>query len=209
MCVCVCLCVSVCVCVSVHCGKRKKKSVCVCVCVCGAAIIIYLLVLVALNQLLFFLFFLFLFFPSYFFLPSFPSSFMLLFFLSRRISFIVYFNLFLFHPQQNRDASIEEWRQGLQALASAGDHVNLKLSMMWYMDRSWDSDGSVVPALFKEAIAMFGPKRCMFASNYPVDRAEGVAMERLIVGFDKLISFLSEEDQKQIYSKTAKSVYRL
>jgi len=112
-----------------------------------------------------------------------------------------------------KDASDEEtlrvWRKGMQALAGAGAHVYLKLSMLCYTDPDWDKEGSVVPALVKEMLELFGAERCMFASNYPVDKADGVGAKRLWAGFARLAKGLSEEQRDCLFFKTAKKAYRI
>ena len=112
-----------------------------------------------------------------------------------------------------RDARIAEWRKGMSALAAAGPHVSVKISMLAYTDPDWDnasgSGTTVVPGLVKEVIAMFGAKRCMFASNFPVEKADGFDAERLFRGFRALAAHLSPADQHALFAGTAQSVYRL
>lgn len=51
------------------------------------------------------------------------------------------------------------WRKGMAALAAAGPHVYVKISMLCYTDSNWDKPGSRVPALVKEVLDMFGAGR--------------------------------------------------
>ncbi|MEC8593736.1 MAG: amidohydrolase family protein, partial [SAR324 cluster bacterium] len=56
----------------------------------------------------------------------------------------------------------------------------------------------------------FGPERCMFESNFPVDK-ECVSY-RTLWNFFKKISIemnLSKADKDSVFSETAKLVYRL
>eukprot|EP01046_Picozoa_sp_COSAG06_P025682 COSAG06_NODE_2172_length_7410_cov_10.011890_5_plen_358_part_00 len=57
---------------------------------------------------------------------------------------------------------------GMEALAAAGPHVYLKISMLCYTDPKWD-ENAVVAAAVGRLIKLFGSGRCFFASNYPVD----------------------------------------
>ena len=58
--------------------------------------------------------------------------------------------------------------EGMEALAAAGPHVYLKISMLCYTDPKWD-ENAVVAAAVGRLIKLFGSGRCFFASNYPVD----------------------------------------
>ena len=58
--------------------------------------------------------------------------------------------------------------EGMEALAAAGPHVYIKISMLCYTDPKWDENALVADAL-KRIVGLFGTNRCFFASNYPVD----------------------------------------
>lgn len=62
--------------------------------------------------------------------------------------------------------------------------------------------------LYSHVIKLFGPKRCMFESNFPVDKF-GVGYVVLWNMFKKLAEqlSLSEEEKEAIFSGTASSVY--
>eukprot|EP00730_Choanoeca_flexa_P002258 TRINITY_DN10977_c0_g1_i2.p2 TRINITY_DN10977_c0_g1~~TRINITY_DN10977_c0_g1_i2.p2 ORF type:complete len:317 (+),score=57.52 TRINITY_DN10977_c0_g1_i2:1194-2144(+) len=109
-----------------------------------------------------------------------------------------------------REKAIEEWRTGMKALAEAGSHVHVKISMLAYCDPEWDKDSSVVPSLVKEIVDLFGSERCMYASNYPVDSGEfEIHPERLWAGFAKLCRGMSAKDRENLYYQTALRAYRV
>ena len=65
-------------------------------------------------------------------------------------------------------ARIEAWREGVTALAKL-PHVRVKLSMLGFLVPGWTEDAekeAVVVGLVKELLELFGPSRCMFASNW-------------------------------------------
>jgi len=74
---------------------------------------------------------------------------------------------------------------------------------------------AVVKARVREVIEWFGPERCMFASNFPVDKcllggsAQPTTLEALVLAQHALIHDLPEEQQRQLFSETAKKVYKL
>lgn len=108
----------------------------------------------------------------------------------------------------------------MKALADLGDHVFVKLSSPCYVDADWDKPGSRVPGLILELVAMFGAhrycgrghlltRRCMLASNYPVDKWMGATPERLFAGLDAILGGLSAAEKKSIYCDSAAKFYRI
>eukprot|EP00624_Nannochloropsis_granulata_P004385 evm.model.NODE_31868_length_15142_cov_18.426628.2 len=74
---------------------------------------------------------------------------------------------------------------------------------------------AVVKARVREVIEWFGSERCMFASNFPVDKcllggnAQSTTLEALVLAQHALVSDLPEEQKLQLFSETAKKVYKL
>jgi predicted TIM-barrel fold metal-dependent hydrolase len=60
-----------------------------------------------------------------------------------------------------------QWRDGIRALAERAN-VAIKLSGLAMFDHQWSQE-SFRPYVL-ESIDAFGPQRCMFASNFPIDR---------------------------------------
>ena len=61
---------------------------------------------------------------------------------------------------------------------------------------------------YLHAIECFGPERCMFESNYPMDR-RSLSYHVLWNGFKKMVSDFSEAEKDVMFAGTARSVYRL
>ncbi|MCP4006887.1 MAG: amidohydrolase family protein [bacterium] len=57
-------------------------------------------------------------------------------------------------------------------------------------------------------IECFGPDRCMFESNFPVDRAS-ISYPVLWNGLKKIVSDFSEDEKNALFSGTATRIYRL
>jgi len=57
-------------------------------------------------------------------------------------------------------------------------------------------------------IELFGPERCMFESNFPVDKGQ-FSYKVLWNAFKRLVQEASAEEKAQLFSKTAARVYRL
>ena len=65
-------------------------------------------------------------------------------------------------------AKIAAWRAGVTQLAKL-PQVRVKLSMLGFLVPGWTDDAAkeaIVIDLVKELLALFGPSRCMFASNW-------------------------------------------
>jgi predicted TIM-barrel fold metal-dependent hydrolase len=58
------------------------------------------------------------------------------------------------------------------------------------------------------AIEVFGPERCMFASNFPVDSAAG-SFDDLYSAFDAVTSGLDDPSREALFAGTAERIYRL
>ena len=61
---------------------------------------------------------------------------------------------------------------------------------------------------YHHMIACFGADRCMFESNFPVDRAS-ISYVVLWNGLKKIAARYSEEAQTRMFAETARAVYGL
>jgi len=103
----------------------------------------------------------------------------------------------------------DQFWSGLKALASCSNTF-IKISMLCYIAVNWDEIPLIVDTV-KKVIALFGPSRCMFASNYPVDGYNKNKWEapRLLAAFSKLSSHLSVADQQELWQGTAHRAYQV
>ncbi|MBT3343845.1 MAG: amidohydrolase family protein [Gemmatimonadetes bacterium] len=115
-----------------------------------------------------------------------------------------------FHDGED-DAYADMWREGLRAVAEL-PHVHLKLSMLFFGAGAYHSDATreaKARDLVLEAIEIFGADRCMFASNYPVDRIQGFDVPTLYGQFLDWTKNLSEVDRAALFHDSAARVYRM
>jgi len=61
--------------------------------------------------------------------------------------------------------------------------------------------------IVQELIAMFGPERAMFASNFPVDSLCG-SFDDIFGGFKEITAGLGADKQRRLFHDTAKETYR-
>lgn len=109
------------------------------------------------------------------------------------------------------DGDEQQWREGMRALADVS-HVSIKLSMLWFGSADFHEDATkeaVVKERVLETIERFGSDRCMFASNYPVEKIQGISLHRLYEMFDAWTAHLPEPDRAALFHDTAARVYRL
>jgi len=113
------------------------------------------------------------------------------------------------HTGWPRSSSEEErslWEAGITALAGIGDNVVCKLSGLAMPFESMSVD-ALAPWL-GFAIDAFGPDRCMFASNFPVDATYGT-FDQLYETFAAVTAGLDEGARDELFAGTAERVYRL
>lgn len=105
----------------------------------------------------------------------------------------------------------EIWREGMIELARL-PHVHVKLSMLFFGAAGYHENADKeahVRGLVLETIERFGAHRCMFASNYPVDRIAGIDIATLYGTFSEWTMDLPEADRSALFHDTAARVYRV
>jgi len=108
-------------------------------------------------------------------------------------------------PFEQSDRKLAEWASHLRDLAELPD-VYCKLSGFGMFDHDWTCD-SIRP-LVHTVIDVFTPARCMFASNFPVDRLYS-DYHRLWRTYSYITSDFSEEERDQMFYANARDFYRI
>ena len=85
-------------------------------------------------------------------------------------------------------------------------NTSVKISGLGMVDWQWSVD-SIRP-LVLETIDIFGPERCMFASNFPVDRLFG-SFDETYAAFETIVAGFSEAEQHAMFAENARRIYRL
>lgn len=122
-------------------------------------------------------------------------------------------------PYAGRQADIfPQWQKDVTDLATC-DNVVAKLGGLAMPINGWGWDTRDTPATSDEIVAaheayylhtieQFGPERCMFESNFPVDRLS-VSYGVLWNAFKKIARCFSEAEKDALFETTARRVYRL
>ncbi|RTE88372.1 MULTISPECIES: amidohydrolase family protein [Bradyrhizobium] len=108
-------------------------------------------------------------------------------------------------PLQRDAAGVQTWQDGMRALASVPS-VHAKISGLGMVDPEW-TVASIRPFVLK-TIDYFGVDRCMFASNFPVDKIYA-SFDRIYEAFFEIVKDLSDTDKKKLFHDNALRVYRL
>ncbi|KAG7338059.1 amidohydrolase [Nitzschia inconspicua] len=128
------------------------------------------------------------------------------------------------NDKNNNNASMNQgelavWREGMKSMAQ-NSNVYVKISMLGYAIPGWISSQEYLNSMKQlvwETVTLFGPKRCMVATNFWKDAAtsdadgmsdvgpDPVQFMELVYGFLK--DDVSDEDLECIFSKTAASFY--
>jgi len=117
-----------------------------------------------------------------------------------------------------REERFAAWRQNIKTLAAC-PNVNVKVGGLPMPFGGWrarmagpDETSETLAAQWKPyvdtCIEAFGPARCMFESNFPVDRF-GASYAALWNAFKRLAKSYSADEKTALFSGTAKRVYRL
>ena len=100
------------------------------------------------------------------------------------------------------------WSSSFRGFAAERDHVWCKLSGM-VTEAEWTdwTVAQLVPYVH-EALAVFGPDRCMFGSDWPVCTL-AASYQQVLSCLQEAISHLSEAEKSQVLAGSAIDLYRL
>ena len=99
----------------------------------------------------------------------------------------------------------EVWQTGIVQCAKH-KNINIKLSGFGMFDHDWSA--SSVREIILFVIEKFGVDRCMFASNFPVDKLYK-SYEDMMDNYFDVTSGFSTADQEKLFSQNATRVYCL
>lgn len=114
----------------------------------------------------------------------------------------------LVHAGMLEETSAEgwaRWREGMSALALK-PNVNVKLSGLNTFTRKLDA--SLTAAIIKETLTLFGPERCMFGSNFPIEKI-WTSYDALMQSTHAALSEWPEPARRAVLHDTAARLYRL
>lgn len=108
-------------------------------------------------------------------------------------------------PYERTVECFRHWRSGMKTFARAPNMV-VKISGLGMRDRNW-TVGSIRPWIL-ETIDIFGVDRCMFGTNWPVDRLYS-DFDTLLAAYRQIIAPFSPDEQTRLFSRNAERFYRI
>ncbi|MBU2108206.1 MAG: amidohydrolase family protein [Alphaproteobacteria bacterium] len=97
------------------------------------------------------------------------------------------------------------WRDGMKRLADQQNVVSKLSALGTFIHRN---DKAHIAGVVSETIEIFGSDRCLFGSNYPIEKL-WVSYADLAATYRNVMSPFSNETQQAVFSGNAKRVYRL
>lgn len=108
-------------------------------------------------------------------------------------------------PEATDEGGLLQWREAIGALAEL-PNVSCKVSGLGMATHALDAD-TLRPWL-EGCLDAFGPGRCIFGSNFPVEAMYG-GFDELIGSVRAVVDGLPDEDRRAFWAENARRVYRI
>jgi predicted TIM-barrel fold metal-dependent hydrolase len=114
-------------------------------------------------------------------------------------------NHMAYPPADLNTDGMAAWRKSMELVAPC-TNVFMKVSGMCLGGPPWRAEHHRQP--IRDVLGLFGAERCMFGSNFPVDRLVG-SFATIVEGMRTAVSHLNAADQRKFFRDTAAQVYRI
>ena len=108
-------------------------------------------------------------------------------------------------PCYQSEEYIQSWEENMKKLAKC-ENIVTKISGLGMFDPQWTIDSTRI--FVEKTIQIFGIERCMFASNFPVDKIFNT-FDNYWNSFKEITKDYSENDIKLLFSSNAEKYYRI
>ncbi|MBW1886274.1 MAG: amidohydrolase family protein [Deltaproteobacteria bacterium] len=108
-------------------------------------------------------------------------------------------------PFDRSEEGLALWRRSLETYAEL-PNVAIKISGLGMAEGGWNE--AMNRRLATETLEIFGPERCLFASNFPVDRLMS-DYDTIWTLFREIVAPLSEAEQHAILHGNAERIYQI
>ena len=108
-------------------------------------------------------------------------------------------------PCYQTEEYIQSWEENMIKLAKCSNVV-AKISGLGMFDPQWTINSTRI--FVEKTIQIFGIERCMFASNFPVDKIFNT-FDNYWNSFKEITKNYSENDKKLLFSHNAEKYYRI
>ncbi len=107
-------------------------------------------------------------------------------------------------PSDRSELGLSNWSKAIEQVAQ-NLNVMIKISGLGQTNHSWTVESNRDIVL--RTLNIFGTDRCMFASNFPVDRLCG-NLDAILLGFREIVDTLPETTADALFYKNAMRIYR-
>ena len=108
-------------------------------------------------------------------------------------------------PQERTPEYFEAWRRGMATLAEA-ENIVCKISGLAMTDNDWTVD-SIRPYVL-HCIETFGPDRCIFATNWPVDWLWST-YDTVVDAYREITADFSDAERTAMFAGNSERLYRI
>lgn len=108
-------------------------------------------------------------------------------------------------PIQRDADALDRWKHDLTALATE-PNTAVKISALGTNDHGWTIES--IRRVVLDTIDVFGPSRCMIASNFPVDGLYST-FGTLFEAFDTITETFTRDERANLFAGTARRLYRI
>jgi predicted TIM-barrel fold metal-dependent hydrolase len=108
-------------------------------------------------------------------------------------------------PAARDDDYFHSWKRAMGTLAEA-ENIRIKISGLGMVDHDWTPE-SIRPWVLS-CIETFGPARCVFGTNWPVDKLFST-YDKLIDAYRDIIADFTGDEQRAMFSRNAEHLYRI
>ena len=99
----------------------------------------------------------------------------------------------------------EQWRDALQLYAVC-ENIHVKLSGLGTFVHCLDV--SLIEKIVAETVRTFGPQRCLYGSNFPIEKL-WTSYDELFTALKTVVSGIGEQHVQAIFNDNAERLYRL
>lgn len=108
-------------------------------------------------------------------------------------------------PAERSPNGLSAWKKNM-TLAARAPNISVKISGLGLPDRPWRMEDNI--PIVRQVIETFGVNRCMFASNFPVDKLRG-AFGVIFGAYLTAVADFSAADRARLFRDNAVKIYRL
>ena len=105
------------------------------------------------------------------------------------------------------DRSAQGWMEWRAAMAELAARPNASCKLSGFGTFVHEVDQALITALWRETLALFGADRCLWGSNFPIEKL-WASYGKLLGAHQEAAAMLTEADRQKIFERNARRIYR-